>query len=207
MEVLDQLAWALGLSTLAGLNLYLTTFVTGLAIRFNWLSLAERYGDLEILAHPAILTVAGVLFLLEFFADKIPWIDSAWDVLHTIIRPIGGICLALAALGELDPAFSVVAALLAGGSTLTTHLAKAGGRFFVNLSPEPVSNILVSSAEDGFVLASLGTLAFAPIPALIFFVLFLGFAAWLLFRTQRFFRSGLRKIFRRKAKPSLTHEQ
>ena len=145
MEILEQLGVALGFATLAGINLYLTTFVAGLAIRFDWLSLASQYEQLAVLADPWVIGVSGVFFAIEFFADKIPWVDSTWDVLHTVIRPVGGILLGLAALGELSPAVSVVAGLLAGGTTLTTHFAKAGGRLFLNLSPEPVSNIAAST--------------------------------------------------------------
>ena len=149
VEILEQLGIALGLASLAGINLYLTVLVTGLAIRFEWVSLAAQHESLAILGNEWIIGVAGVLFLVEFFADKIPWVDSAWDSVHTVVRPAGGILLALAALGELDPVVSVIAALLFGTVSLTTHAAKAGGRVLVNLSPEPVSNSATSLAEDG----------------------------------------------------------
>ena len=194
MEILEQLGVALGFATLAGVNLYLTTFLAGLAIRFDWLTLAGKYEQLEILAGPWIIGVSGVLFAIEFFADKIPWVDSTWDVLHTIVRPVGGVLLALAALGELDPTLSVIAGLLAGGTTLTTHLAKAGGRLFINLSPEPVSNIAASTAEDGLVLGGLGLMAFAPIPALFFFLLILLIAGWLVWKTSSLFQRGWQRI-------------
>ena len=194
MEILEQLGVALGFATLAGINLYLTTFIAGLAIRFDWLSLASKYEQLEILADPWIIGVSGVLFAIEFFADKIPWVDSTWDVLHTIVRPVGGVLLALAALGELDPSISVIAALLAGGTSLTTHLAKAGGRLFINLSPEPVSNIAASTAEDGLVLGGLGMMAFAPIPAFFFFILIVLAAGWLVWKSSGLFKKGWQRI-------------
>jgi hypothetical protein len=194
MEVLEQLGVALGFATLAGINLYLTTFIAGLAIRFDWLALASKYEQLEVLADPWIIGVSGTLFAIEFFADKIPWIDSTWDVLHTIVRPVGGVMLALAALGELDPAISVIAALLAGGTSLTTHLAKAGGRLFVNLSPEPVSNIAASTAEDGLVLGGLGLMAFAPVPAFFFFLLLIAAAAFLVWKTSSLFQKGWQRM-------------
>ena len=194
MEVLEQLGVALGFATLAGINLYLTTFVAGLAIRFDWLSLASKYEQLEVLADPWIIVVSGILLLIETFADKIPWGDSTWDLLHTVVRPLGGALLALAALGELDPVLCVIAALLAGGSSLTTHLAKAGGRLMVNLSPEPLSNIAASTAEDGLVLGSLGLMAFAPIPAFLFFLLLLGVAGFIIWKTSGLFKRGLQKI-------------
>ena len=194
MEILEQLGVALGFATLAGINLYLTTFIAGLAIRFDWLALASKYEQLEVLADPWIIGVSGTLFAIEFFADKIPWIDSTWDVLHTIVRPVGGVMLALAALGELDPAISVIAALLAGGTSLTTHLAKAGGRLFVNLSPEPVSNIAASTAEDGLVLGGLGLMAFAPVPAFFFFLLLIAAAAFLVWKTSSLFQKGWQRM-------------
>lgn len=194
MEILEQLGVALGFATLAGINLYLTTFLAGLAIRFDWLALASKYEQLEVLADPWIIGVAGVLFAIEFFADKIPWVDSSWDVLHTIVRPIGGILLALAALGELDPTISVIAGLLAGGTSLTTHLAKAGSRLVLNFSPEPVSNASASVAEDGLVLGGLSLMAFAPVPALFFFLLIVLIAGWLVWKTSNLFQRGWQKV-------------
>jgi Domain of unknown function (DUF4126) len=124
---LDLLAVALGLAALAGINLYLTVFATGLAIHFHWITLAPAYQSLEVLGHPVIITIAGILYLIEFFADKIPWIDSAWDAVHTVIRPIGGALLAIQVLGHPTPAFTVMVALLAGGTSLVTHIALSFG--------------------------------------------------------------------------------
>ncbi|MGB8167087.1 MAG: DUF4126 domain-containing protein, partial [Chthoniobacteraceae bacterium] len=90
MDTLESLAIALGLASLAGLNLYLTVFATGLAIQQQWINVAQTHPDLMVLGHPAIIAVAGVLYLLEFFADKVPWVDSLWDTVHTAIRPVGG---------------------------------------------------------------------------------------------------------------------
>lgn len=194
MEFLEQLGVALGFATLAGINLYLTTFVAGLALRFDWLALASKYEQLEVLADPRVIAVAGVLFAFEFFADKIPWIDSTWDVVHTFIRPIGGIFLALAALGQLDPTMSVIAGLLAGGTALTTHLAKAGGRMVINLSPEPVSNIAASSAEDGLVLGGLSLMALAPAASAFVFLGVVLLAGWLVWRTSGLLRKAWEKI-------------
>src|ERR1700719_4812436 len=113
MNRLDLLAAALGLAALAGINLYLTVFATGLAIHFHWIVLAPAYQSLDVLGHPAIIIVSGVLYFLEFFADKIPWVDSIWDAVHTVIRPIGGAVLAIQVLGPPSPAFTVIVALLA----------------------------------------------------------------------------------------------
>ena len=128
MQTLQLLGTALGLASLAGLNLYLTVFVTGLAIQQNWIVLAPQYQQLAILAHPAVLAISGVLYALQFFADKVPWVDSLWDAVHTVIRPIGGAFLAVRVLGTPDPVFDVIAALLAGGATITSRCSRAARR-------------------------------------------------------------------------------
>lgn len=171
MDLLSQLGLALGFATLSGLNLYLTVFVTGLAVRFNWVDLAAQHEQFAILGDHWILGVAGVLFAIEFCADKIPWVDSTWDTVHTIVRPIGGILLALTALGDLDPSMSVIAGLLSGGASLATHSLKAGSRLLINLSPEPVSNTVASVTEDGLVLGGLGLMALAPVVGFFVFLI------------------------------------
>lgn len=206
METLELLGLALGFATLAGLNLYLTTFVAGLAVHFDWIALSSKYEQLEVLGDPWIIGVAGILFFFEFFADKIPWVDSSWDVVHTLIRPVGGVMLALTALGELDPSISVIAGLLAGSATLTTHLTKASSRLLVNLSPEPVSNSVASVTEDGLVLGGLGLMAFAPTVAFVVFVIFIIFAAWLLHRSSHIFQKGWTKLRERWNKKEATTE-
>jgi hypothetical protein len=173
MQVLQTLGVALGLASLAGLNLYLTVFVTGLAIQQHWIDVSQTYPELAILAHPAILIISGVLYVLQFFADKVPWVDSLWDAVHTFIRPIGGAFLAVRVLGASDPTIEVVAALLAGGVTFTTHSMKAGTRLVVNHSPEPFSNIALSVSEDAAVVGGLFLIKQDPILALIVFSLLL----------------------------------
>lgn len=170
MNVIDQLGIALGLSTLAGVNLYLTVLVAGCAVRFQWLELAGTYEQMSVLGHPWVLGVAGVLFLIEFFADKIPWLDSLWDTIHTIIRPAGAIFIALAVLGDLDPLATTIAVLLSGTAALSTHGTKSGVRAMLNLSPEPVSNSVASVTEDGLVLGGLGLIALSPLVALFLFI-------------------------------------
>src|SRR5256886_3997301 len=118
MDRLNLLSVALGLACLAGLNLYLTVFATGLAIHFHWIVLAPQYQSLAILGQPIVVIISGILFLLEFFADKIPWIDSAWDAVHTVIRPIGGALLAIQVLGHSSPTLDVLIVLLAGTTSL-----------------------------------------------------------------------------------------
>ncbi len=169
MEKLNLLGVALGLACLAGINLYLTVFATGLAIHFHWITLSPAYQSLEVLGDPVIITVAGVLYFLEFLADKIPWIDSAWDAVHTVIRPIGGALLAIQVLGHPSPALTVIVALLAGGTSLVTHTAKAATRLASNTSPEPFSNIALSFGEDLAVLGGLALVHFNPLLALSIF--------------------------------------
>jgi hypothetical protein len=170
VERLHLLSVALGLAALAGINLYLTVFATGLAIHYHWITLAPPYQSLEVLGHPAVIIVAGVLYSVEFFADKIPWIDSAWDAVHTVIRPIGGALLAIQVLGHPSPTFSVIVALVAGGTSLMAHTAKTTTRLASNTSPEPFSNIALSLGEDVAVVGGLALIYHNPIVALVIFV-------------------------------------
>jgi len=174
VERLDLLAVALGLAALAGINLYLTVFVTGLSIHFHWITLAPQYQSLQVLGNPWIITIAGILYFLEFFADKVPWVDSIWDAVHTVIRPIGGALLAIQVLGHPSPAYTVIVALLAGGTSLVAHTAKAATRLASNSSPEPFSNIGLSLGEDAAVLGGLALVHFNPILALIIFLICIG---------------------------------
>jgi Domain of unknown function (DUF4126) len=166
VDRLNLLSVALGLAALAGINLYLTVLATGLAIHFHWITLSPDYQALEVLGHPAVIIIAGVLYLLEFFADKIPWVDSIWDAVHTVIRPIGGALLAIQVLGHPSPTFTVIVALLAGGTSLITHTAKASTRLATNSSPEPFSNIALSLGEDAAVIGGLALIYHNPIVAL-----------------------------------------
>ena len=193
-----MLGVALGFGVLAGLNLYLTVFVTGLALKLQWLTLAEKYSELQVLENPWIIGIAGILFLIETFADKIPWVDSAWDLLHTAIRPIGGVLLALAALGELENGVGVIAALLCGGSALFSHTAKAGTRAVANLSPEPLSNIALSTTEDALVLGGLSLMAFAPEIALFVFLPLLFIAMFISWKTFIYVRKTWQKLRKKK---------
>lgn len=174
METLQTLGIALGLASLAGLNLYLTVFVTGLAINQGWIGhIAQTHPQLMVLGEPAIIVIAGILYLLEFFADKVPWVDSLWDVVHTAIRPVGGAFLALHALGPLNPTLEVIAALLGGGVSLMVHSVKAGTRLVANHSPEPFSNIALSVTEDVVVLGGLALIKSDPTLAFIVFAIIL----------------------------------
>jgi hypothetical protein len=143
---LETLALALGASFATGLNLYATVAALGLLHRFDVFQLPS---SLEILANPVVLGVAITLYIIEFTADKVPYVDNVWDVIHTFIRPSAAAVLAYGAFAEMPDAWRVVAALLAGGVALTSHGSKASARAAVNASPEPVSNWILSLLEDG----------------------------------------------------------
>ena len=199
-----MLGVALGFGVLAGVNLYMTVFVVGLAVRFGWLDVFEKFADLSMLASPWVLGVSGVMFVMEAFADKIPWVDSAWDVIHTGIRPIGGILLSMAALGELDPSLTLIAGLLTGGTSLISHTAKASTRAAINLSPEPVTNIVASTTEDAFVLGGITLIGLAPVPAFFIFIVVLIVAVVIIWKTYRYLKQVWGKIIEKfRKKPSV----
>jgi len=165
----------LGLAASAGVNLYLTTLVVGVSIRLGWI--AGLPPELATLSHDWVLAAAGALYAIEFCADKIPWVDSVWDTLHTVIRPLGGAALAVFSLGSVDPVYQVLAGLAAGSVTLSTHGTKASVRVMANHSPEPFSNIALSVAEDVAVLGFAWLTMHHPILAAFLVVSFLvGFA-------------------------------
>jgi hypothetical protein len=132
----------------SGINLYATVAVLGLCSRFDFIDLPAQFRAFE---HPLIIAAALALYAVEFVADKVPWVDSLWDAVHTVIRPIGGALVAVTTLGEASGAAETVAAILGGSVAMTTHLTKAGTRAAANASPEPFSNWLLSLAEDVFV--------------------------------------------------------
>lgn len=167
MGIVELLGLAGSVSLLSGWRLYLTVFVTGLAMRLQWISLPENLQMLDALANPWVLAISALGAVAEFFADKILWLDSIWDTIHTAIRPLGGALLALAVVDAGDPVWQVVVFLLGGGAALMSHSAKSGARALVNTSPEPVSNAVVSTGED-IATGGLLFLAFAnPVAALI----------------------------------------
>ncbi len=148
MGIVELLGIAASVSLLAGWRLYLTLFATGLAMRLGALPLPEHLAALDALANPWVMGAAAVAALAEFFADKVAWLDSAWDAVHTFVRPVGGALLALAVVDPGDPATQAIAFILGGGAALAAHGGKAGTRAVVNASPEPFSNVAVSTAED-----------------------------------------------------------
>lgn len=173
MDTLQTLGTALGLSALAGIDLYLTTLLAGVAIHFNLLQLSDKYADLGVLGSPWVIGIAAISYLCEFFADKVPWLDSFWDVAHTVIRPIGGAFLVLGALGTLPSEVKVIATLLGGTVALSTHLAKTGSRLLINASPEPVSNFMMSLGEDAVVFGGIALTFVLPAIALFVFLVLL----------------------------------
>jgi hypothetical protein len=148
MGIIELLGVAGSVSLLAGWRMYLCVFATGLAMRLGWIDLPTNLASLDVLASPWVIGAAAAGGLAEFFADKVAWLDSMWDAVHTAIRPIGGALLALAIVDASDPTWQVVSLLLGGGAALASHGAKAGTRAIVNASPEPFSNIAVSTGED-----------------------------------------------------------
>jgi hypothetical protein len=189
MELLATLGRTLGFSLAAGVNLYATVAVLGLAARYGWVQLPEQF---QIFNHPWVIGVAGVLYVVEFVADKIPWVDSIWDAIHTVIRPIGGAVIAVAALGDASPAVMGMIALLGGTAAAGSHITKAGTRVAINTSPEPFTNWLASLAEDVFVIGlSLLTLKF-PVLALLVSATILVMIVWLARRLWRWLRPDRR---------------
>jgi hypothetical protein len=204
VEQLELLGVALGLATLAGVNLYLTVFVTGLAVNQHWITLSEQYASLDVLAHPVIITIAGILYFIEFFADKVPWIDSAWDSVHTVIRPIGGALLGVQVLGQSNPTLDVIIMLLAGSTSLIAHTSKASTRLVANTSPEPFSNIGLSLVEDVAVFGGLALIAYNPLIALGVFTLLLGLAIYFAPKILRAMKAKLWLVFRKLKAPADT---
>ena len=146
--MITTFARTLAFSFSAGVNLYATVAVLGLAARYEWVELPPQF---DVFAHPAVIWTALLLYVVEFVADKVPWVDSAWDAVHTVIRPLGGALIAVATLGEASLPVEGLVALVGGGVAATTHLTKAGTRAVANASPEPFSNWALSLAEDGLV--------------------------------------------------------
>ncbi len=194
MGAVEIIGLAASVSLLAGWRLYFTVAVVGLAMQTGWVDLPHQLAALDALANPWVIGIAALGALAEFFADKIAWLDSLWDGIHTVIRPIGGALLALAIVDPGDPAWQVIAFMLGGGASLMTHGAKAGTRAMVNTSPEPFSNVVVSTGEDvatgGLLLLALAN----PIAAVVIAVLIL--AATIL--SLVLIRRALGRVFGRK---------
>lgn len=148
MGAVELIGLAASISLLSGWRIYLCVFATGLAMHTGWLELPQHLAGLSVLANPWVIGISGIGLLAEFFADKIAWLDTIWDGVHTFIRPVGGALLAMAIVDPQDPAWQVASLLLGGSAALLSHGAKMGSRAVVNASPEPFTNIAVSSGED-----------------------------------------------------------
>ena len=191
MGIVELLGLAASVSLLSGWRLYLTVFATGLAMHSGYVDLPENLAVLDALANPWVIGIAGLGAIAEFFADKVAWLDSIWDGLNTLIRPLGGALLALAVVDSSDPVWQVVVFLLGGGAALASHATKATTRAAVNTSPEPVSNVILSTAED-VVTGSLLAMAFAnPVVAAVIALLLLAVMIWGLFAARRALRRFL----------------
>ncbi|HWB39960.1 MAG TPA: DUF4126 domain-containing protein [Gemmatimonadales bacterium] len=193
MSPLETLGFALGTSFASGLNLYLTVAAAGLFQRFGVVTLPE---SLQVLSHPVVLGVAITLFLVEFIADKIPYVDSAWDAVHTFIRPPAAAVLSYSAFaGEGVPEeWKLAAALLAGGVALSSHGAKASTRAAANASPEPVSNWTLSLLEDGIVVFLAWLAAEHPILTATVVVVLVILSVFVIWKLFTYLRRALAKL-------------
>ena len=189
-SLVHTLALTLGVAWASGINLYAAVAVLGLAGNFGYVHLPDT---LTIVEDPVVIVAAGFMYCVEFFADKIPGVDSTWDALHTFIRIPAGAMLAAGAVGDVSPALSVAAGLLGGSVTAATHATKAGTRMLINTSPEPFSNWFASIAEDLTVFAGLWAALAHPYIFLLLLTLFLLALCWLLPKIWR----GLRAVFRK----------
>jgi len=189
IETLAGLGRTMGFSFAAGINLYATVAILGLASRYGWVTLPEQY---RVFDNDWIIGTALVMYAIEFVADKIPWIDSIWDAVHTAIRPLGGAVIAIGTLGTASPEMQTLIGLMGGALAAGTHLTKAGTRAAANTSPEPFTNWILSLSEDVFVV-SLGFIALkyplaAAVIVLVAVVLMVIFAAWIARAVRRRWR-------------------
>jgi len=193
MDALNQisttLALTMGLAWASGINLYATLLTLGILANTGNIVLPP---DLQIVANPLVMGAAGVMYFIEFFADKTPGVDTGWDAIHTFIRIPAGAMLAAGAVGDLDPAVEIAAAIMGGSMAAGTHAVKAGTRVLINTSPEPFSNWLASVSEDIAVIGGVWACINHPVLFLIALALFILLMIWWLPRIW----SGVKKVFR-----------
>jgi Domain of unknown function (DUF4126) len=191
MGTVEALSLAMGTAWTSGINLYATVAALGIAGQMDLIDLPH---NLQMVMHPAVIAVACVMYLIEFFADKIPYVDSGWDALHTFIRVPAGAILAARSLGDMNPALEF-AALLAGGTlAFTAHGAKAATRLAINASPEPFSNWIASFTEDVAVLGSIWMIFNHPIIMILLIVIFLVAMIWLVPKIFRLAKRGFQAL-------------
>ncbi len=188
MEWFSTLSLALGTAWTSGINLYATISVLGLLQKFGSVKLP---GGLDVLDNWAIIGVAGGLFIVEFFADKVPYVDSVWDVVHTFIRVPAGAVVAYAAVSDMDPSISIPAALVGGTLAFSSHGTKAAARIGANLSPEPVSNWVLSIFEDFIAITGTLLAVFAPFVIAAVLIIFSIFFVWFFRKIAR----AIRRLF------------
>ncbi len=191
--LLATLALTLGASWASGINLYAVLLVLGLGGATGNIALPDA---LQVLQNPMVIGAAGLMYCLEFFADKVPGVDTSWDLLHTFVRIPAGAMLAAGAVGETHVALEVAAGILGGGMAATSHATKAGARMLINTSPEPFSNWGASVGEDVVVFAGLWAALQHPLVFLVLLVLFFAVAIWLLPRIWRLLAGLIRKVRR-----------
>jgi uncharacterized protein DUF4126 len=188
MDALTALGRTMGFSFAAGINLYATVAILGLASRYGWVALPPQY---QVFDHTWVIGIALALYVIEFVADKVPWVDSIWDAVHTVIRPLGGAFIAVATLGDQSPGTQTLVAVLGGALAASTHFSKAGTRVIANASPEPFTNWILSISEDLFVVG-LGALALkypaaAAVVVIVCIAVIVAFAAWIVKALRRRF--------------------
>jgi len=191
MNLLSTLAIAMGAGWVSGINLYAAVATLGLLGRFAHLKLP---GELDVLTHWWIIGLAIALYLIEFVADKVPYVDNIWDAIHTFIRVPAGAVLAATAFGDFDRGVQVAAFLLGGGLALSAHGTKAGARAAINLSPEPASNIVVSLAEDVIAVGSVLLSIFAPVVLIVLIGIFLTISFFMLRRIVNAMRAMMLRL-------------
>jgi hypothetical protein len=191
MGTIEALSLAMGTAWTSGINLYATVAALGIAHQAQLIQLPP---DLQVLSHPAVIAIACTMYVIEFFADKVPYVDSGWDMLHTFIRIPAGAILAARSLGDMNPALEL-AALLAGGSiTLAAHATKATARLAINASPEPFSNWTASVAEDITVLGGIWMIFNHPILMMVLVLSFIALTVWLVPKLLRFAKRGFQAL-------------
>ena len=191
--LIATLALTMGSSWASGINLYAALLILGLGGATGNITLPN---ELVILENPFVIGAAAVMYLIQFFADKIPGVDSIWDAAHTFVRIPAGAMLAAGAVGDVSPALEIAAGILGGGTAATSHATKTGTRLMINTSPEPVTNWTASISEDLMVIAGLWTALHYPILFIILFIGFIGLAIWLLPKLWTLIRELLMKMAR-----------
>jgi len=191
MGTIEALSLAMGTAWTSGINLYATVAALGIANRMEMIHLPQ---NLEVLSHPGVIAIACVMYLIEFFADKVPYVDTGWDALHTFIRVPAGAILAARSLGDVNPALELMALLAGGSVALVAHGTKATVRLAINASPEPFSNWTASIAEDVTVFGSLWLMFNHPIVMMGLVVLFIALVAWLAPKIYRFAKRGFQAL-------------